>query len=363
MIVGYFLSLLSFCTISFSFTMFHQRRAVIRGSQLLMRSSKPTMSRCRSLALVVMCARPVVSFLPSWNVPQSTATTRRYLSSTTTPEDYSKYSHLPRVFCDTPTLATKSLVTLNPSQAHYLSVMRLTSQKRWGDLAGNLRVFNGKDGEWLARLVVTEGTGSGNKKRRRDDETAIIECVETLVVQPPLSKTQVQLYITSLKKPRRKWVLEKATELGVSAIHFLDTQLAQIYNDMDHEKNLAHVLEAAEQCERCTLPQVPETMLPFTELVKKIQDDSSGSWLLCRERSPTSVPLLTALQQTSSAAGDIHLLVGPEGGWSPEELQQLDELASDRVRSVSLGPLILRAETAAISAVAACMLYQEAMEE
>jgi 16S rRNA (uracil1498-N3)-methyltransferase len=355
-----FLFLLSFCTISFSFTMF-QQRAVIRGSQLLMRSSKPTMSRCRSLALVMICARPVVSFLPSWNVPQSTATTRRYLSSNIAPEDYSKYSHLPRVFSDTPTLATKSLITLNPSQAHYLSVMRLTSQKRWGDLAGHLRVFNGKDGEWLARLVITESTS--NKRRRDNDETAIIECLETLVVQPPLSKRQVQLYITSLKKPRRKWVLEKATELGVSAIHFLDTQFAQIYNDMDHEKNLAHILEAAEQCERCTLPQVSETMLPFTELVEKIQDDSSGSWLLCRERSPTSVPLLTALQQTSSATGDIHLLVGPEGGWSTEELQQLDELASDRVRSVSLGPLVLRAETAAISAVAACMLHQEATEE
>lgn len=329
----------------------------------MMRSSKPTMSRCRSLALVMMCARPVLSFLPAWNVPQSTATTRRYLSSANTPEDYSKYSHLPRVFSDTPTLATKSLITLNPSQAHYLSVMRLTSQKRWGDLAGHLRVFNGKDGEWLARLVITESTSSGNNKRRRDDETAIIECLETLVVQPHLSKTQVQLYITSLKKPRRKWVLEKATELGVSAIHFLDTQFAQVYNDMDHEKNLAHILEAAEQCERCTLPQVAETMLPFTELVEKIQGDSSGTWLLCRERSPTSVPLLKALQQTSSAAGDIHLLVGPEGGWSLEELQQLDELASNRLRSVSLGPLVLRAETAAISAVAACMLHQEATEE
>jgi 16S rRNA (uracil1498-N3)-methyltransferase len=341
---------------------------------------------------------------------------RRYLSSNSNDESTDSNNHnsqaaiqnLPRIYVETPKLAPRSILTLTPSQTNYLNVMRLSSAKRWGEWVGHLRLFNGHDGEWLAKLVVASGTmeeeaattGKKQRRRRRDPtETAVVECVESLQAQPPTSTTHIHLYMGRLKKPRRKWVLEKATELGVSSLHAVDTDYSNAASSdaWEYDKHFAQVVEAAEQCERCTLPQLSSEPMAWDDLVTTILQNTTAAaaaqktsprngdqppqWLVCRERSPESRPILQALTNirnsrntTHSGGGEeqgeeddifirhVNLLVGPEGGWSPREIEQLAELATQiptTVQLVSLGSLVLRAETAAIAAVAAAMMSQE----
>jgi 16S rRNA (uracil1498-N3)-methyltransferase len=317
-------------------------------------------------ALFVMCFRPLrVTSFALWDlhpaIQRVSPPVRRYYHSNVDEEktdnspSFSSYTRLPRVFVDgTPTLGPRALVTLSPEQSHYLTnVMRLSNPKRWGDLASHLRIFNGRDGEWLAKLVV-----SGSSKKRRDE--AVVECVTNLVPQP-VTFRNVHVWMASPKKQRLKWVLEKATELGVAGIGLVDTDFSSSDN-LDYTKSRAHVLEAAEQCERFTLPQLYEDSRSLSDLIQQWKEipgsDSESAWLICRERSPASLPIYRALEKLSGIR-NIHLLIGPEGGWSNNELEQMDEMASDRVRSVSLGPLILRQETAAITAVAAVMLHDD----
>jgi RsmE family RNA methyltransferase len=314
-------------------------------------------------------------------------------------------NNLPRIYIDSSsssstTLAAHAIVPLNANQANYLNVMRIHKPKRWGALAGHLRIFNGYDGEWLAQIVVGAGDdggsggGSGGKRnnpRRRDAQSStVVACLEQLRAQPESPSSPlfsgIHLHIGRLKKPRRKWILEKATELGVDSINVVDTEFSSVMDAWEYDKHWLQVVEAAEQCERLTLPSLVEAPSTWDSLLDRMNDDdhpigdteenkhpSGGDeqWLICRERSPESLPLWQALSASASqdpssskstTSTAYHVVVGPEGGWSPTELESFQEIQHrrpDRVQFVSLGSLVLRAETAAIAAVSAVALLQD----
>jgi 16S rRNA (uracil1498-N3)-methyltransferase len=198
----------------------------------------------------------------------------------------------------------------------------------------------------------------------------------------------IHLYLGYLKdKQRRKWVVEKATELGIDSIQILDAEYSASAGSAsykpkdvkweadDQDKHALHAIEAAEQSERLTVPSIGVNLWSVdTEVAEEVAQTTTTEgggdeidsnerhlWLVCLERSETSPPILTVLTEELAAATAttktiVHLLVGPEGGWSPTELQAFSNLG---IMSVSLGSSVLRAETAAITAVAAVAMFFE----
>ena len=366
------------------------------------------------------------------------------MSSSTQASSVSSYSHLPRIHVETnaKSLGNHTLVELTPSQIQYLQVMRWMNPKRWGDWVGHVRIFNGHDGEWLARCVVmadsssssTSSTSSSNtmgrnrnddlRRKSRFDHTngggggAVVTCIQQLRVQPDrtvVHRPTISLWMTPLKKVARKIALEKVTELGVDQIQLVETQYTSNTNqDWDPTKQWGYVIEASEQCERLTIPILSSNLYSFSNLLEVMKRTTSTTtttttsttvattitttatttvettipsplqqqqqqqhqpqeiWWIGRERSSTtSQPLLQALSQlqddarfmgASSQSTTIHLVIGPEGGWSPDELTQLEQIQQDQenVRFISLGSTVLRAETAAMTAIATVMLYYDA---
>jgi 16S rRNA (uracil1498-N3)-methyltransferase len=216
------------------------------------------------------------------------------------------------------TLEAGATLAASPAQGHQLgTVMRLAA----GEV---VRLFNGRDGEWLARF---RPQGKGRASLDLEDR------LRTQVAEPDL-----WLAFAVLKRDATDMVVQKATELGVSAILpvFARRSVAGRVN-LDRMRAIA--TEAAEQCERLTVPIVAEPVT-LTALLH--------GWSAAR-------PLYAAVERralrpiapTASPAG---LLVGPEGGYAPEEVELLSR--HPFVESVSLGPRILRAETAAIVGLA-----------
>lgn len=224
----------------------------------------------------------------------------------------------PRLFVERPLAAGQSL-PLEAAQAHYLkTVLRLRP-------GGEVRVFNGVDGEWSARLAGARQPLLEVAERQRG-QTA--EPGPTLLVAP-------------IRKPRLEWLLEKAVELGVARIVPVITERSVVRPEASHRLR-ARAIEAAEQCGRLTVPDLTEP-LPLAAAVT--QAGAQGP-LAFADEAGGGAPLLAALE-----AGPIDaFLIGPEGGFAPAERRAL--LARESVIPVSLGPTILRAETAAIYAVA-----------
>jgi 16S rRNA (uracil1498-N3)-methyltransferase len=210
-------------------------------------------------------------------------------------------------------------VTLSREQAHYLKdVMRRTA----GD---GVILFNGRDGEWRAEITELER------------KSATVHCLEQL--RPQSSEPDLWLVFAPVKKARLDIIVEKAVELGVSRLQPVMTR----HTDVERVKTArleAQVREAAEQCERLTVPDVMEPI--------SLSDMLSG-WpaerpLLFADEAG-GAPALAALQDLGD--GGAAILVGPEGGFAPEERQAI--IALPAARRLSLGPRILRAETAVIA--------------
>ena len=231
-----------------------------------------------------------------------------------------------RLHLDQP-LAPGQPLTLDRDQANYLfAVMRLA-------VGDGVLVFNGRDGEWLAR--VTEAGKRGG---------ALVADHQTRPLQPP---PDLWLVFAPLKKARTDYAVEKAVELGVSRILPVQTDFTNA-DRIRQDRLQAHAVEAAEQCGATFVPLV-EDLRPLPRL---LADWPSGRRLMwCDE---------TALGAASSLAGlprgPWAVLIGPEGGFSPAEQARLRALPF--VHPVSLGPRILRAETAA---VASLVLWQAAL--
>lgn len=225
---------------------------------------------------------------------------------------------LPRLFVEQPLQAGRA-VELDGKPAHYLAnVLRLTE-------GAELLLFDGTSGEWLAVI-------RGVAKKRLVLE--VLRPTRPAEVLPPLT-----LAFAPVKRSPLEWLVEKATELGVARLQPVVTQRT-VVERLNLERLAAIAIEAAEQCGRTRLPVIA----PPVKL-QALVEDPGGRLLFADETG--GVPMLSALTQ-----GATTILTGPEGGFTPEERSAI--LATGAV-GVSLGPRILRAETAAITAVSVYM--------
>lgn len=208
------------------------------------------------------------------------------------------------------------------AQAHYLfGVMR-------EGVGARVLVFNGQDGEWLAEV-----TEAGKRK-------GTLLCREQTRAQT--APADLWLLFAPVKKARTDFIVEKAVELGASRL----VPVATDYTNSERlrrDKAEAHVREAAEQCGALSLPEVAE-MTPLTRLLADWPKDRRILW--ADESAPPGSP---AAMLAASEPGPWAILTGPEGGFSDAERTRLRSLPF--VVPVSLGPRILRAETAAIASM------------
>ncbi|RKQ70006.1 16S rRNA (uracil(1498)-N(3))-methyltransferase [Oceanibaculum indicum] len=220
-------------------------------------------------------------------------------------------------------LAAGVAVTLPKGQAHYLrSVLRLSPGDR-------LALFNGRDGEWLAEI---SDLGKA---------LALVTPLEQL--RPQAVEPDLWLVFAPLKHARIDYLAEKATELGVSALCPVFTQRT-IVSRVNEERLLANAIEAAEQSERLSVPEV----MPARKLEAMLADWPAGRRLLVCDETGGGRPISEAL--ADNVSGGNAVLIGPEGGFTETELDGLRKLPF--VTAISLGPRVLRADTAALAALA-----------
>ncbi len=212
-------------------------------------------------------------------------------------------------------------IALPRQQAHYLTgVLRLLP----GDA---VTVFNARDGEWLSYLADVSKKGASLRCER-----------QVSGVKPP---PDIDYCFAPLKHARLDYVVQKATELGARRLRPVITQRT-IAERVNLERMKANVVEAAEQCNLVFVPEVMETV----RLPKLLQDWEQGRALIyCDERAAVANPVeaLTSLQAPAA------VLIGPEGGFTDEERGLLTALPF--VTAMSLGPRIMRADTAAVAAL------------
>ena len=213
-------------------------------------------------------------------------------------------------------------VSLNEKQSHYLSgVLR---QK----LDDNLLLFNGKDGEFLARIVEIR-------------KKFVIVVIEKLIRKQKKS-SDIWLISAPLKNSKTEFVLEKAAELGVSRFCPVTTNFT-IVDKINSERLRLIAIEASEQCERLDIPEIS----PINSLEKLL-----GSWdktrqIIYGDESGTSENAKAILPKL--ARGSYAVLIGPEGGFSSKELEILRILPF--ATGISMGARIMRADTATIAAL------------
>lgn len=223
----------------------------------------------------------------------------------------------PRLHIDLP-LAQGQVLTLPVPQSHYLAqVMR----RQPGDI---VRLFNGHSGEWAARVT---GVGRKAVEVRLEAQSAPQEAVADL-----------WLCAAPLKRGRIDWVAEKACELGVARFVPVLTRRT-VVDKLNLERLGAHMIEAAEQCGRTALP----VLAPPVTLAALLRDWPMDRALIFADETG-GVPMRDGLPPAPAA-----ILIGPEGGFTPDERAAIRAVAA--AHAVSLGPRILRADTAAAVAV------------
>jgi 16S rRNA (uracil1498-N3)-methyltransferase len=228
---------------------------------------------------------------------------------------------LPRLFVRT-TLAEGTTVDLDAGQANYLgNVMRLRE-------GAELLLFDGASGEWLARVADIG-------KRRM--ALAVVRQTKPIEAVPDL-----WLAFAPVKRGPVEWLVEKATELGVARLLPVVTRRT-VVERLKLERLEAIAIEAAEQCGRTLIPAIAEPVA----LEKFLAARNPARALFFADETGGD-PIGTAL-----TPGPAVILTGPEGGFPPEERDLIR--AQPNARAVSLGPRILRAETAALAAVAGWM--------
>jgi len=215
-------------------------------------------------------------------------------------------------------------LSLDEKQIHYLRhVLRATVGHRFN-------VFNERDGEWLAEITALA---------KAEAEIKVISHLRPATLPPDIS-----LVFALIKHDPLSFLIEKATELGVRQFYPITTDRCNI-SRLNEDRLKSNILDASQQCERFDIP----TLHPLNTLKKTL-----SAWLpavplfVCQERGEAA-PLLQKLS-TLSTSDPIGFLIGPEGGLSEAEMAVLNAVSFTRF--VKLGSRILRAETAALSAVA-----------
>lgn len=231
-----------------------------------------------------------------------------------------------RLYVEHP-LGEGQTVPLTREQAHYLfGVMRLGE----GSL---ISLINGRDGEWNAQVAQV-----------RKKEGVLICQVRTAPLRPP---PDLWFLFAPIRKERTAFIVEKAVEMGAARVMPVQTDYTQAANRVRQDKLQAHAVEAAEQCGGTFVPPVDD----LTKLSVTLKDWPGDRRLMfCDELligDPVALPLIR---------GSWAILIGPEGGFSPAEREELRGFPF--AHPVSLGPRILRADTAA---VAALTVWQQAL--
>jgi 16S rRNA (uracil1498-N3)-methyltransferase len=238
-------------------------------------------------------------------------------------ETFFSYPSLPRLYV-TDTLTLNAAVTLRDNPAHYLAhVMRVKA----GD---GVLLFDDQTGEWLARV--------------EDVGKRVVALSVTEHTRPRDSVPDFWLLAAPVKKARLDMVAEKACELGVARYRPVITRRT-IVDRVNLDRLRATMIEAAEQCGRTALPVVEEPI----KLPALLKSWSPERTLFFADETG-GVPLAEAARDNTGPAA---MLIGPEGGFDPEERALI--LACPNAVGVSLGPRILRAETAAIAAISLWM--------
>lgn len=226
-------------------------------------------------------------------------------------------------------LAAGATITCDRDQANYLrNVLRLRD-------GATINLFNGRDGEWRAGLTL-----SGRKG-------CTLEVAERLRAQQ--SGPDIDYLFAPLKRARLDYMVQKAVEMGVARLRPVITRFTQVER-VNLERMRANAIEAAEQC---GVLQVPDVASPLP-LEKVLADwDLKRQLIHCDEDAERANPieaLLPLREKSQCARPPLAVLIGPEGGFSAEERALL--AGADFVTSLSLGPRIMRADTAAVAALA-----------
>jgi 16S rRNA (uracil1498-N3)-methyltransferase len=235
------------------------------------------------------------------------------------------HKSLPRLHVTEDLEAGRGVALGHDQTSYLLSVLRL----RAGD---EVILFNGRDGAWRTTIIEAHRKG------------AVLEPVEQIAPQTP--PADLWYGFAPLKTGRLDYVVQKATELGAGIIQPVITRYTQVHR-LKLEKLEANVIEAAEQCEVLTVPMVaPEIAL--AELLGGWRETQGLRRLVVADEGAASSSPVGALEALRGLP--VGLLVGPEGGFAEEERAML--LVQPFVVPISLGPRILRADTAAVAALA-----------
>jgi 16S rRNA (uracil1498-N3)-methyltransferase len=228
----------------------------------------------------------------------------------------------PRVYVEAP-LAAAAAVALDQAQGHYLTtVLRLKS----GD---EVLVFNGRDGEWAATIEAQTRAASLRVGERRRAQTAAAD---------------LHYLFAPLKSARLDYMVQKAVEMGASRLQPVLTRHGQV-GRVKAERMRANAIEAAEQCGILSIPEIGEPI----ELSRFLTaHDPARTLVFCDEDADVTDPV--AALKTVPAHTPLAVLIGPEGGFAADERAALLKLSN--VVRLALGPRILRADTAAVAALA-----------
>ena len=228
---------------------------------------------------------------------------------------------IPRLYLDD-ALAEGTELEAAPGQAHHLGTVL---RRGPGDA---VRVFNARDGEFAATIA-----------HLRKDRARFALGART---RPPAPEPELRLLVAALKRDAMDWLVEKATELGATSIQPVTTRRT-VAERANTQRLSAIARGAAEQCERLSVPEVAEAAP-----LHRVLDAWDGTKLVVAMERSAARPLREAV---SNLSNPLALLVGPEGGFEAAELDDLRRRAF--VVPAALGPRILRAETAAVSGLAA----------
>lgn len=230
-----------------------------------------------------------------------------------------------RLFVDADLSANAELI-LSKDQTHYLkNVMRVS-------VGDTVSLFNGRDGEWAATVQALSKSGAS---------LAAQSLLKRQTTEPDL-----WLCFAPIKKARIDFIAQKASEMGVSALMPVMTRYTNV-SRVNEARLRANAIEAAEQCARLTVPAVLETQ----KLEAVIASWPADRHILLLDETRTGIPVIETLRKKSGTRGQPWaVFVGPEGGYAPEELDLLHRLPN--VTPVGLGARLLRADTAAVAALA-----------
>ena len=232
----------------------------------------------------------------------------------------------PRLFIDSP-MSVGALLPLDRAQANYLlNVLRRGPQDP-------VLVFNGRDGEWRAEIVQT---GRKSAELKLSEQT-----------RPQPDKADLHYLFAPLKSARLDYLAQKAVEMGAGMIRPVFTRYTQ-GEKITAERLRANAIEAAEQCGILAIPDLP----PAARLPAALADLAAERLLVfCDEDAAVADPIAALKAAADPAAPpSLAVLIGPEGGFAPEERALI--LGRPNTVALSLGPRILRADTAAVVALA-----------